>query len=53
MTLESLKERKLVKGYDVQIKILANGELTKKVVIEGSRYCERDRKDQGRGGEIR
>ncbi|MFA6689373.1 MAG: 50S ribosomal protein L15 [Sphaerochaetaceae bacterium] len=54
VTLESLKERKLVKGYDVQVKILANGELTKKVVIEGLKVSANAiEKIKAAGGEIR
>lgn len=35
VTLESLKEKGVVKGVGVQVKVLSNGELTKKLVVEG------------------
>ncbi len=35
VSLESLKEKGVVKGKDVQVKILNNGEITKKLAIEG------------------
>ncbi|MDD4082877.1 MAG: 50S ribosomal protein L15 [Sphaerochaetaceae bacterium] len=35
VNLASLKEKKIVKGKDVQVKVLANGELKKKLVVEG------------------
>ncbi|NCB00671.1 MAG: 50S ribosomal protein L15 [Spirochaetia bacterium] len=35
VNVESLKEKNLVKGHNVKVKVLANGELTKKVVFEG------------------
>ena len=35
VSVETLKEKGLVKGKDVQVKILNNGELTKKLTIEG------------------
>jgi large subunit ribosomal protein L15 len=35
VTLEALKELGVVKGVKTQAKILNNGELTKKVIIEG------------------
>ena len=35
VSLETLKEKKLAKGHLVQVKILANGEIEKKVIIEG------------------
>ena len=37
VTLESLKEKGIVKGKDVQVKILNNGEITKKLALEGIR----------------
>lgn len=54
VTLESLKDRKVVKGADVQVKILANGELTKKVIIEGLKVSvSAVEKIKAAGGEIR
>ena len=35
VNIMSLKDRNLVKGHDAKVKVLANGELTKKVVFEG------------------
>ncbi len=35
VSLESLKAKGLAKGKDVQVKILANGEIDKKVVVQG------------------
>lgn len=35
VSLETLKEKGVVKGKDVQVKILANGEIDKKVVVQG------------------
>lgn len=35
VTAAALKEKGLVKGKDVQAKILNNGEITKKLTIEG------------------
>lgn len=35
VNIASLKEKGIVKGFGVQVKVLANGELTKKVVLEG------------------
>ena len=37
VTLESLKEKGIVKGKDVQVKVLNNGEVTKKLALEGIR----------------
>ena len=37
VTLESLKEKGIVKGKDVQVKVLNNGEITKKLALEGIR----------------
>ncbi len=35
VSVETLKEKKIVKGKNVLVKILANGEIDKKVIIEG------------------
>lgn len=35
VTLEALKEKGVVKGKGVQVKILAGGEITKKINVEG------------------
>ncbi len=54
VTLEALKDRKLVKGADVQVKILSNGELTKKVIVEGLKVsASAIEKIKAAGGEIR
>jgi large subunit ribosomal protein L15 len=54
VTLEALKARKMVKGVDVQVKILANGELTKKVIVEGLKVsASAVEKIKAAGGEIR
>ena len=54
VTLESLKDKCMVKGVDVQVKILANGELTKKVIFEGLKISATAiEKIKAAGGEIR
>lgn len=54
VTLDALKDRKVVKGADVLVKILANGELTKKVIIEGLKVSANAiEKIKAAGGEIR
>lgn len=54
VSLESLKQRKVVKGADIQVKILANGELTKKVVIEGLKVSATAiEKIKAAGGELK
>ena len=40
VSVETLKERGVVKGKSVQVKILLNGELTKKVVFEGVKVSQ-------------
>lgn len=40
VTLASLKEKGIVKGNGVQVKLLSNGQLTKKVVIEGIKLSQ-------------
>ena len=40
VSVETLKERGIVKGKSVQVKILLNGELTKKVVFEGVKISQ-------------
>lgn len=54
INLDALKQAKLVKGHDVQAKILANGELTKKVIVEGLKVsASAAEKIKAVGGEIR
>jgi len=54
VNLDALKARKMVKGVDVQVKILANGELTKKVIVEGLKVsASAVEKIKAAGGEIR
>ena len=54
VTLDSLKDKCLVKGTDVKAKVLANGELTKKVIFEGLKISAAAvEKIKAAGGEIR
>ncbi len=54
VNLQALLDRKIVKGADVLVKILANGELTKKVIIEGIKVsAPAVEKITAAGGEIR
>lgn len=54
VNLDSLKDRCLVKGADAQAKVLANGELTKKVIFEGLKVSVAAiTKIEAAGGEIR
>lgn len=54
VTLEALKDKKLVKGFDAKAKVLANGELTKKVVFEGLKISATAvEKIKAAGGEIK
>ncbi|MCF7943006.1 MAG: 50S ribosomal protein L15 [Spirochaetia bacterium] len=54
VSLETLKEKRIVKGKNVQVKILANGELDKKVTVEGLKLSENAaEKVKAAGGEIR
>ena len=54
VSLDALKGAGLVKGYDAQAKILSNGELTKKVVIDGLKVsASAIEKIKAAGGEIR
>ena len=54
VTLDSLKDKCLVKGADVKAKVLANGELTKKVIFEGLKISAAAvEKIKAAGGEIR
>lgn len=54
VSIDALKERNIVKGIDVLVKILANGEITKKVVIEGLKVsAAAAEKIKAAGGEIR
>jgi large subunit ribosomal protein L15 len=53
VTLETLKEKRIVKGKDVQVKILANGEIDKKVTVEGLKVSgNAAEKIKAAGGEI-
>ncbi len=54
VTLDALKDAGLVKGYDTQAKILCNGDLTKKVVIDGLKVsASAIEKIKAAGGEIK
>lgn len=54
VSLDSLKDKGLVKGVDAQAKVLANGELTKKVVFEGVKIsASAVDKIKEAGGEVR
>lgn len=54
VSLDSLKDKGLVKGVDAQAKVLANGELTKKVVFEGVKIsASAVEKIKEAGGEVR
>jgi len=54
VTLDVLKDVGLVKGYNTQAKVLCNGELTKKVVIDGLKVSATAiEKITAAGGEIK
>jgi large subunit ribosomal protein L15 len=54
VSLDALKDAGLVKGFNAQAKILSNGELTKKVVIDGLKVsASAIEKIKAAGGEIR
>jgi len=54
VTLDSLKDKSLVKGADALAKVLANGELTKRVIFEGLKISAAAvEKIKAAGGEIR
>jgi large subunit ribosomal protein L15 len=54
VSLDSLKDKALVKGNNAQAKVLANGELTKKVIFEGLKISAAAvEKIKAAGGEIR
>lgn len=54
VSLETLKEKRIVKGKLVQVKILADGEIDKKLVIEGLKLsASAAEKIKAAGGEIR
>ncbi|MGH0054601.1 MAG: 50S ribosomal protein L15 [Sphaerochaetaceae bacterium] len=54
VTLDALKDARLVKGYNTQAKVLCNGELTKKVVIDGLKVsASAIEKIKAAGGEIK
>ncbi len=53
VSLETLKEKQIVKGAGVQVKILCNGELDKKVTVKGiALSASAAEKIQKAGGEI-
>ena len=53
VSLETLKEKRLVKGRNVQVKILADGEIDKKVKIQGLKLSgSAAEKITAAGGEI-
>ncbi len=54
VNLQALKDLCIVKGYETEAKILANGEITKKVIIEGLKVSETAaEKIKAAGGEIK
>jgi large subunit ribosomal protein L15 len=54
ITLEVLKDAGVVKGFNVQAKILGNGDITKKVIIDGLKVsASAIEKIKAAGGEIR
>ncbi|MFA5513836.1 MAG: 50S ribosomal protein L15 [Sphaerochaetaceae bacterium] len=54
VNVESLQDRKLLKGHDTLPKVLANGELTKKVVFENLKISAAAiKKIETAGGQVR
>lgn len=54
VNLQALKDLCIVKGHDVEAKILANGELSKKLVVEGLKVsAAAAEKIQAAGGEVK
>jgi large subunit ribosomal protein L15 len=54
VNIDSLKDKCLVKGANAKAKVLANGELTKKVIFEGLKISAAAvEKINAAGGEIR
>ena len=54
VSLETLKEKKVVKGNNVLVKILANGEIEKKLIVEGLKVSgSAAEKITAAGGEIK
>ena len=54
VSLESLKEKKIVKGKDIRVKVLANGELNKKLIVEGLKVSTpAAEKIKAAGGEVK
>ena len=50
MTLEALREKGFKPGKDVKVKVLAKGELTKKLTVHAHAFSAlRAREDRGRG----
>ncbi|MCK5156302.1 MAG: 50S ribosomal protein L15 [Spirochaetales bacterium] len=53
VNLEALKVKRIVKGKNVRVKILANGEIDKKIKVEGLKLSETAaEKIKAAGGEI-
>ena len=53
VNIETLKEKKIIKGKNVKAKILANGEIDKKVIVVGLKLSENAAgKIKAAGGEI-
>ncbi|MGI6146334.1 MAG: 50S ribosomal protein L15 [Firmicutes bacterium] len=40
VTVEALKELGLVRGYDVKVKVLGDGELTKSLTVQANKFSE-------------
>lgn len=54
VNVDSLKDKGIIKGNDVKAKVLANGEITKKVIIEGLKVSAKaEEMIKAAGGEIR
>ena len=54
VTLQALKDRCVVKGIDTDAKILANGEITKKITVEGLKVsAAAAEKIKAAGGEVK
>ena len=50
----SLRERCIIKGFDARAKILANGNLSKKIIVEGVKLsASASEKIKAAGGEVR
>jgi len=54
VNVDSLKDKGIIKGHRVQAKVLANGEITKKVIIEGLKISAKAAElVKAAGGEVR